>query len=172
MNDEEAVQRVQRGERDAFASLMDGHLGALRAFVALRVPRVHLVDDIVHDAFVFAYLNIQKYRRGTSFRGWLLAIATNLIRAEVLRFARERANRDRYVRTRGTEAKPPAPAELELAGLEDVEGRDLLRLKYALGYGASEIALRVGRSPGWVRSALCRLRQALRRRDLRTAFEP
>ncbi|HEX7897267.1 MAG TPA: sigma factor [Planctomycetota bacterium] len=164
MSDEEAVQRVQEGERDAFGPLMDGHLGALRAFVALRVPRVHLVDEIVHEAFVFAYLNIQKYRRGTSFRGWLLAIAANLIRAEVLRFARERVNHAGYARSRVRETAPVAAPELEFPGL--ARGHDLLRLRYALGYRASEIARRVGRSPGWVRNALCRLRQQLRRGEL------
>jgi DNA-directed RNA polymerase specialized sigma24 family protein len=169
MNDEEAVQRVQEGRRDAFGPLMDAHLGAVRAFVALRVPRVHLVEEVVHEAFVFAYLNILKYRRGTSFRGWLLAIAGNLIRAETLRFARERANRDRYVRSRGAEARPAAPAELDLAGLDDAGGRDLLHLRYALGYRAPEIARKVGRSPGWVRNALCRLRQKLRRSELGAA---
>jgi RNA polymerase sigma-70 factor (ECF subfamily) len=171
VNDEEAVQRVQEGNRDAFGALMDAHLGAVRRFVALRVPRVHLVEEVVHEVFVFAYLNIQKYRRGASFRGWLLAVAANLIRAEILRHARERVNRAGYALSRGREAAPAAAADLDLAAVEDAGGRDLLRLKYVLGYGASEIARRVGRSPAWVRCALFRLRQRLRRDGFRSAVD-
>ena len=170
-DDASAVQQVQEGNAEAFGWLMDSHLARVRALVALRVPRAHLIEEIVHDTFVFAYLNIHKFRRGASLSSWLLSIALNLIRAELLRQARERANQAKYVRLCRPKPGPSiaSPAEekkLDMAGLGDlgVGGENLLLLRYALGYGAGEIAERVGRSPGWVRSALFRLRQEIRRR--------
>ena len=90
-DDDSFVQAVQRGDHENFEPLLDRHLPHVRAFLALKAPIPHLVDELAHETFVFAFRNLGKYTPGTSFRAWLRAIAWNLLRAEVQRFSREQA---------------------------------------------------------------------------------
>ena len=39
----------------------------------------HLIDEIAHETYVFAYNHIQEFQRGTSFFAWLKSIAWNLL---------------------------------------------------------------------------------------------
>ena len=48
------VKAVQAGDTRAFEPLVDMHLDHLRAFVALKLPVAHLVNEIAHETFVFA----------------------------------------------------------------------------------------------------------------------
>ena len=83
------IRAVQAGDAAAFEPLVDTHLDSLRAFIALKLPLAHLVDELAHETFVFAFRNLAGFTAGTSFRAWLRAIAANLIRAELQRYARE-----------------------------------------------------------------------------------
>ena len=86
--DDDALTRAaQAGDHAAFAALLDAHLPHVRTFLALKAPVPQLVDEIAHDAFVFAYRHLDEFTPGTSFRAWVRAIAWNLLRAEVQRFA-------------------------------------------------------------------------------------
>src|SRR5262245_54643161 len=49
------VQRVQSGDLKSFESLLERHLEAIHAFVSLKLPVPHLVDEITHETFVFAF---------------------------------------------------------------------------------------------------------------------
>src|ERR1019366_4617180 len=75
-------------------------LSHVRAFIALRTPAAHLVDELAHETFVYAFRHIHEFEAGTSFVKWLQAIAWNLLRAEILRFSREQANHTRYAQAR------------------------------------------------------------------------
>lgn len=170
-DDTALVAAVQAGDHDAFAALLDRHLPNVRAFLALKAPVVHLVDEVAHEAFVFAYRHLEQFEPGTSFRAWLRAIAWNLLRAEIQRFAREQVNQERFAAwqadaalTTANEPEPSAEAEhLEdcLAQL-DPPLRELLLLKYREGHDTGEIAGRLKRSLVWVRVSLFRVRQQLR----------
>src|SRR5437016_2056482 len=104
-HDDEAalVRAVQGGDARAFEPLVDRHLDAVRGFVALRLPVAHLVSEIAHETFVFAYRHLDQFAAGTSFRAWLRAIAGNLIRAELQRYRREQTNQLGYARHRRLE---------------------------------------------------------------------
>ena len=170
-SDDIAITRVQAGELSAFESLLDRHLGSIRAFVALKLPVPHLVDEIAHETFVFAYRHIAEFMVGTSFRSWLRAIAWNLARAELQRFGREQINQSRYAEARLAECSrssinPWTSPEAEY--LEDCmrrvpEGsRKLLEMKYREGRSTEEMASALGRTLEWVRITLFRIRQQLR----------
>ena len=170
-DDDSFVQAVQRGDHENFEPLLDRHLPHVRAFLALKAPIPHLVDELAHETFVFAFRNLGKYTPGTSFRAWLRAIACNLLRAEVQRFSREQANQARYAAQGLDEwmrqpAEPPTSREVEY--LEECVRRipapmqELLALKYHGNYSTDEIAKRLRRSLAWVRTVLFRLRQELK----------
>lgn len=169
--EENLVLRVQRGELAAFERLLELHSSHLRAFVAMKLPVPHLIDEIAHEAFVFAHRQIHDFRAGTDFGKWLRAIAFNLIRKETLRHQRLSKNREKFLEhhlvqqaTRGEFAPDlPLVSALEecLSRLPEQQRR-LLERKYTLSESSREIASAFGQSEAWVRTTLCRVRTALR----------
>jgi RNA polymerase sigma-70 factor (ECF subfamily) len=146
-------------------------LDQLRAFIALKLPVPHLIDEIAHEAFVFAFRRIDGFVPGTSFRAWLRAIAANLIRAEIQRFAREQAGRIQYARARTLEGDMASEDESRMDELEFLQEcmetipagqRELLDLKYRDDLSTGAIATRMSRTENAVWQALFRLRQQLR----------
>lgn len=121
----ELVVRVQRGDLAAFERLLELHSAHLRAFVAMKLPVPHLIDEIAHEAFVFAHRHIHDFKPGTDFGKWLRAIAFNLVRKETLRHQRLTRNREKFLEHHlAQEAlksghSPDLPAVAE----EDFEGR-------------------------------------------------
>lgn len=163
------VSAARRGDGDAFAALLDRHLPHVRTFLALKAPVPQLVDELAHDTFVFAYRQLGEFSAGTSFRAWLRAIAWNLLRAEVQRFARERVQRERFTAWQLEEwtaaaPEPSAEAEHLLACVGELPEplRQLVALRYQEERSGEEIAARLGRSAVWVRVSLFRVRQLLR----------
>lgn len=169
--DDPLIARVQAGDTAAFGLLLDRHLPAVRAFVALKLPVAHLVDEIAHEAFVFAFRHIGEFTVGTSFRAWLRAIAWQLTRAEIQRFAREEQNQSRYAQARLAELAAQADRAASTREAEHLEEclarlpenlRRLLALKYTEGRTSEEIAHAFARTLEWVRVTLFRVRQQLR----------
>ena len=171
MDEQSLIQQVQEGKLEAFGHLMDIHVRRLRAVVALNAPVPHLVDEIAHEAFVFAYNHIQEFQRGTSFFAWIKSIAWNLLRAEIQRFSREQANQNKYAERRVVESTPFKAVDLSVAELDKLETclqripprlKQLVEMRYRLSFSTQEIAEKAGQSSAWVRTTLCRLRKQLR----------
>lgn len=163
------ARAARGGDSDAFAVLLDRHLPHVRTFLALKAPVPQLVDELAHDTFVFAYRHLDEFDPDTSFRAWLRAIAWNLLRAEVQRFARERVQLERFAAWQLEEwtaaaPEPSAEAEHLVACVGELPEplRQLVALKYHEERSGEEIAARLDRSAVWVRVSLFRVRQLLR----------
>ena len=165
------IRAAQADDHDAFAALLDAHLPHVRTFLALKAPVPQLVDELAHDTFVFAFQHLDEFKPGTSFRAWARAIAWNLLRAEVQRFAREQVNQEKFTawqlaewETSAAEATPSAEAEHLQTCLDQLDGplRELLTLKYRDDHSTDAIAAKLKRSLVWVRVSLFRVRQQLR----------
>lgn len=169
-NDAQIIRAAQTGDQDAFAALLDAHLPHVRTFLALKAPAPQLVDELAHDTFVFAFRHFDEFQPGTSFRAWLRAIAWNLLRAEVQRFAREQVQREKFTAWQIAEfnstaaAEPSAEAEHLQSCLDQLDGplRELITLKYRDDHSTETIAAKLKRSLVWVRVSLFRVRQQLR----------
>jgi RNA polymerase sigma-70 factor (ECF subfamily) len=164
------IRAVQAGGLEEFESLIHRHGSHLRAFVAMRLPIAHLIDELAHETFVFAYRHIADFEVGTDFGKWLRAIAFNLIRQETLKHQRVAKNHERYLEyclvqssAKAVRVEDPAIAHLEecLEALPDAQ-RALLGMKYRLSQSSREMAQALGQSEAWVRTTLCRVRSALR----------
>jgi len=171
MDENGYIQRVQQGDIEVFGDLVESHVHRVRAFIALSLPVPHLIDEIAHETFVFAFQNIRQFRPGSSFSSWLMAIAANRVRAEVQRFKREQLNRHKYTEQRVLEilsAQPPEQTARELDLLEKClqrvppRLRSLLDFKYRLACSTQEIATTFRQSAAWVRITLFRVRQQLK----------
>lgn len=171
LDDTALVRAVQSGEARAFEPLVDRHLAHVHAFVALRLPVAHLVDELTHETFVAAFRMMDRFTAGTNLYGWLRAIAGNLVRTELGRFHREQENMLGYVERREIDLALAEEDELtsrEAEALREcLEGvpptmRTLLDLKYHDGCNSEEIGTRLQRSMAWVRTTLFRVREQLR----------
>jgi RNA polymerase sigma-70 factor (ECF subfamily) len=170
-SDSDLLQRVQRGEVEAFATVVRRHLSALRAFVAIHLPVPHLADEIAHEAFVFAFRRIREFDTRRPFRPWLRGIAWQLVRAELQRFAREQVNRSRLEQLQLAELTasltPDAPPD-EVVFLEQCLAelpphlRRLIEDRYRHELTAAQLADQWGRTEEWVRVTLFRVRRQLR----------
>lgn len=166
------VTAAQAGDHLAFGELVRAHMRHVRAFISLRAPVPHLVDEIVHDAFVHAFRRLHEFKAGTSMRAWVRAIAFHLLRAEVQRYAREQAGRLKYAEKIALEsARVERQADRsgpEVEALEECvrelpdESRHLLHLRYSDALESEVIGRTLERSASWVRTTLFRLRELLR----------
>lgn len=174
-NDDEdrLIREVRDGQLEAYEALIHRHAARLKAFISMRLPVPHLVDEIAHESFVFAYRHLQDFEIGTDFGKWLRAIAHNLVRKEVLRYSRSEKNQEKYLEhclverssAAGDAWRPESPvvAFLEecVRSLPEAQ-RDLLGERYRWSRSTRELAQKTGRSEAWVRTNLCRIRSVLR----------
>lgn len=172
LTEKKFVEKVQDGDLSAFEQLLHRHSSRLRAFIAMKLPVPHLIDEIAHETFVFAHHHIMDFEAGTDFGKWLRAIAFNLIRKETLRHKRSRKNREKFLEhvlvDRASQG-PVSPESPVIIYLEECLGklpenqRELLEHKYRLSESSREMARFFGQSEAWVRTTLCRVRTALRK---------
>lgn len=72
------VARFLEGEESAFTSLVNKYRKTVYA-IAFKFTHNHQeADDLTQDTFVKAYQGLAKFRKDSSFKTWLLRIATNL----------------------------------------------------------------------------------------------
>lgn len=166
------VVRVQDGDLSAFEELLNLHSSRLRAFVAMKLPIPHLIDEIAHETFVFAHRHIMDFEPGTDFGKWLRAIAFNLVRKETLRHQRSSKNREKFLdhclleQAGKGEWSPESPVVVHLEECLrrlPEQQRSLLEHKYKLSESSREMARAFDQSEAWVRTTLCRVRTALRK---------
>ena len=133
--------------RDRCRVWYEQHGEAVYNYVRFQVPEPDAAEDIVADTFVRALRAARRYdeARGGA-RGWLLAIARNLVHDY-----RRRSRVGRLLDALGT--------------LNDSD-RELVSLRYASGLDGGEVAELLGISEGMVRTRLWR---ALKR--LKTALK-
>jgi RNA polymerase sigma-70 factor, ECF subfamily len=71
------VRRAQRGDRAAFASLVDAYWSRLYRWLFGLTHDSHIAEDLTQDAFLKAWSKIATFQAGTHFRAWLFRIAHN-----------------------------------------------------------------------------------------------
>lgn len=91
LDEQELIVRSLDGDARAFEGLVRLHQGmAMRvAYLVIRDP--HEAEDVTQDAFVKAFRSLARFKLGSPFRPWLLAIVRNV----ALNRVRSRKRRDR-----------------------------------------------------------------------------
>jgi RNA polymerase sigma-70 factor (ECF subfamily) len=154
-------------DRGAFATLVNRHQAALRAFLRrVCAGDQARADDLAQDAFVRAWGALSGFRGGSRFSTWLHRIAFNLYLSDRSRFA-GRAARDDL----------PAPGSVDLdegeravtrrqleraLGQLSIPERAAVSLMYGQGATQEEIAELLDCPVGTVKTHLARGKQKLR----------
>jgi RNA polymerase sigma-70 factor (ECF subfamily) len=80
--DGDLVRLARDGDPAAFRLLVERHLPMARARAARLCPRLDDVDDAVQDAFLQAFIALDRLRDPGRFAGWLGGIVANVCRAQ------------------------------------------------------------------------------------------
>lgn len=74
----EILERVLAGERSAYGEVFTRHRQRAFALAYQYVQNREDAKDVVQDAFIKAYQNLEKFDMGRKFGPWLLTIVRNL----------------------------------------------------------------------------------------------
>jgi RNA polymerase sigma-70 factor (ECF subfamily) len=172
------VRRAQSGDLQAFNQLVDLHQRLVFNLCLRMLGASASAEDAAQDAFIAAWRNISAFR-GSSFRAWLMRIASNACTDELRRRGRRPALSLDAPSPAGEEPLdvPDRSAGPEEAALRDEQRRRIQaallqlpgdqRLAVVLcdvqGFAYEEIAEAMRTSVGTVKSRIARGREKLRR---------
>jgi RNA polymerase sigma-70 factor (ECF subfamily) len=90
---EDLIERVRRGDDEAFRLIFDRYARPIISFVYDMVGRRELAEELAQETFVRAYENIGGLRDDSKLSTWLFGIAKNVARESL----RSRHNAERKV---------------------------------------------------------------------------
>jgi RNA polymerase sigma factor (sigma-70 family) len=173
IQDGDLVRLARDGDPAAFRLLVERHLPMARARAARLCPRPDDADDAVQDAFLQAFIALDRLRDPGRFAGWLGGIVANVCRAQ-----RRRA--PLTLLGDWPENLHPASAG-SLPSAEDLDRADALsravaglppgqRQAVTLFYYADQPASQIAGTPGAAKASLHKARRRLR--EYITAHRP
>ncbi len=75
--DENVIENILAGNRDAFAILVDKYKDKVFSLVLGIVKDYELAQEVAQDVFVKVYSSLRKFRRDSSFSTWIYRISYN-----------------------------------------------------------------------------------------------
>lgn len=76
-NETALLLSAQRGDRAAFAQLVENYWPRLFRWLYQLTHDRHQAEDLAQETFLKALANLHRFRAGTNFRAWLFRIAHN-----------------------------------------------------------------------------------------------
>jgi RNA polymerase sigma-70 factor (ECF subfamily) len=76
----ELVLKARKGDRDAFAALMDRYQEGVYGHMLARTRDPQRAQEVTQDAFTTAYTTLARLEKPASFRSWVIGIALNFAR--------------------------------------------------------------------------------------------
>ncbi len=142
------------------------HLPALRAFALSLTRNRATADDMMQDAVLKAWSNMDKFKPGTNMRAWLFTILRNTYYSSRRKLNREVADIDNaYSDT--LSVKPDHDGRLQMMDFKSAfaeladEHREALILVGASGFSYDEAAEMCGVATGTMKSRVNRARRRL-----------
>ncbi len=175
-SDNAVVQRVHRGDTEAFAELVARYQEAVYGLALAMIGDADDAQDVAQSCFVRAFRRLGELRDGDRFRSWLFAI----VRSRCRDWLRQQSRRPALVGDPRelASADPPgllgnphghAPSPRDQAVKRAVNSlppryRAVVTLRYTGDLTFAEIAEALGLSPSGVRMRWHRARKMLRER--------
>lgn len=142
------------------------HLPALRAFALSLTRNRATADDMMQDAVLKAWSNMDKFQRGTNMRAWLFTILRNNYYSSRRKLNREVADIDNAF-SDTLSVKPDHDGRLQMMDFKDAferladEHREALILVGASGFSYDDAAEMCGVATGTMKSRVNRARAKL-----------
>ncbi len=174
MND--AVERAQAGDQDAFEELYRDQVGRVYALCLRMTADAGRAEELAQDVFLRAWIKLSTFRGDAAFSTWLHRLTVNVILAD------RRSQGKRWARLMGTDQLEPYEGAASKSGLRrsgeaprgsrlDLEAaiatlpegaRRVFVLYEIEGYRHEEIARATGTAVGTSKAQLHRARKLLR----------
>lgn len=173
METAQAIARVRAGDTDAYRHIITRYQREVWRVVAWGLHDASATEDLTQQAFINAYLNLDRYRDGEDFGAWLRTIARNLVRNELRRRAREDQRMRHYDVWLRQQLRDPIQAERDAQAMDEAlracrqqlapTAARAVELRYDQGRTFADIARELDRTIAAARQMLQRVRAALRR---------
>ncbi len=178
--DQALVDRVQRGDKEAFDLLVRRYQFKIANVVSRYVSDQAEIEDIVQEAFIKAYRALSRFRGDSAFYTWLYRIAINTAKNFLVSQGRrppgtdiDAADAENYESGRGLREIGTPEADLLSRELADTvtralealppDLREAIMLRELEGLSYEEIAAAMECPIGTVRSRIFRAREAIDR---------
>ncbi len=170
------VERAQQGDRDALEELYLLHFDRIYSYLALSVGNRHDAEDLTTQTFLRMLEAIGRFRwQSAPFSAWLFRIAHNLAMDHFRAGRRVQAEED-VPELPGAEESSAEDQALDSLGHADMlelieqlsaEQRQVLTLKFLVGFANAEVAGILGKTEGAVKSLQHRALASLQRHVVR-----
>jgi len=110
------AERARGGDTQAWRLLYDACFAELMRHVSYMVFDVSIAEDLVQEAFVVAFGNIERYEPSSSFSAWVRGIAQNLVRRHWRKSTRRQRAHARLEVVRNTAPTGPDPESVASRG--------------------------------------------------------
>jgi RNA polymerase sigma-70 factor (ECF subfamily) len=179
------IDRVKRGDRQAFEMLVVKYQRRIERLISRMVRDVDLVPDIAQETFIRAYRALPQFRGESAFYTWLYRIAVNTAKKALVELGRDPVVTESALASReeddetsrvGSELTDSETPEAVLASKElaatvnaavealSEELRQAITLREIEGLSYEEIADVMNCPIGTVRSRIFRAREAIAER--------
>ena len=169
----QAVLAIRRGDHQAFGRLVELHQNKLLSLCRMILQDKMGAEDVAQDAFVRAFIHLEKYDDSRAFYPWLATIATRLAQTWLRRHARSAECEEIGLNPDLQPEKSTGPLDQLMA---DEQGQSLWESVSALSIGqrtsvylyyrqdlsVKEISRALGITSGTVKTLLFRARANLR----------
>jgi RNA polymerase sigma-70 factor, ECF subfamily len=164
------VQNSQRGDKRAFAALVEIYQQTVYGFLRARLIEPADAEDLTQEVFLRLYLGREKLSRARAVGSWLVGIARNVLREHVKKHHRRREVAWTELCLELDELTSPhhyhehdalhhLPGCLESLGQS---ARQAIELRYSASLKWAQVGERLKRSEGAVKLLVHRARQALK----------
>ena len=168
-SDEQLVQRVLAGDRHAFAVLIGRYAQPLTALIRREIADRHHCEDVLQETLLQVWRSLGQLRDRSKLKAWLVGVARNRCRD----FHKSPKRREKptddgmletYINRTGRAIRGGGESEDSLAAMRRVPltQRRTAELFYVEGLTIPEIARRLARPEGTIKSRLFHARSALR----------
>ena len=175
------IKQVLKGDQNAFGEIVEMYKDKVFQISYRMLGNRHEAEDIVQEAFIRAYVNIQRYNLELKFSTWLYRITTNLC---IDRIRKKKPDYYLDAEVKGTEgltmySQVPSKTTLPEDDVESLELQDTIQkeimklpekyrsvivLKYIEELSLKEISEILEMPLGTVKTRIHRGREALRKR--------
>jgi RNA polymerase sigma-70 factor (ECF subfamily) len=179
--DQQLVERVQRGDKNAFNLLVTKYQNKVANLVSRYVRNHSDVPDITQEAFIKAYRALPNFRGDSAFYTWLYRIAVNCAKNHMVASGRKPPGSDveiedaefydggEALRENATPEKVLLTSEIKKVVFDTIEQlpedlRTAINLRELEGLSYEEIATIMECPVGTVRSRIFRARDAVDRK--------